>query len=166
MFDGKIVALDAGGRPVFNDLLFGRRPAVYVAFDVLFADGEDVRAAPLKQRRVMLAEIGRVSAGPRAGRLLLHKRAVAMFKLFARSARASRVARDFQFLAHECDLSPAPTGHGKGAEAILLIKSYAGALIRYNVQPRSAMIASMCGECFDQCGADSTIAVARIHIHV
>ncbi len=44
MFDGEIVALDAGGRPVFNDLLFGRRPAVYVAFDVLFADGEDVRA--------------------------------------------------------------------------------------------------------------------------
>src|SRR5262249_30613749 len=49
VFDGEIVALDEGGRPVFNDLMFGRRAPVYVAFDVLFADGEDVRGAPLKE---------------------------------------------------------------------------------------------------------------------
>jgi hypothetical protein len=38
-------------RPVFKDLLFHRRTPVYVAFDVLFADGEDVRAAPLRSVR-------------------------------------------------------------------------------------------------------------------
>jgi len=31
-------------------LLFHRRAPVYVAFDVTIADGEDVRAAPLKER--------------------------------------------------------------------------------------------------------------------
>jgi ATP-dependent DNA ligase len=41
------VALDRDGRPIFNDLLFGRRQPVYVAFDVLVVDGEDVRALPL-----------------------------------------------------------------------------------------------------------------------
>ncbi len=55
VFDGEIVALDDGGRPVFNDLLFGRRAPVYVAFDVLIADGEDVRGEPLKERRAILA---------------------------------------------------------------------------------------------------------------
>jgi bifunctional non-homologous end joining protein LigD len=59
VFDGEIVALDDAGRPVFNDLLFHCRPAVYVPFDVLFADGEDVRGAPLKERRAMLAKIVR-----------------------------------------------------------------------------------------------------------
>ena len=47
------------GRPVFNDLLFGRRDPVYVAFDVLFVDGEDVRALPLKERRAMLTGVVR-----------------------------------------------------------------------------------------------------------
>jgi ATP-dependent DNA ligase len=55
MFDGEIVALNDGGRPVFNDLLFGRRAPTYVAFDVLFADDEDVRGAPLKERKAILA---------------------------------------------------------------------------------------------------------------
>jgi ATP-dependent DNA ligase len=44
VFDGEIMALDEDGRPRFNDLLFGRREPVFVAFDVLFADGEDRRA--------------------------------------------------------------------------------------------------------------------------
>jgi hypothetical protein len=56
IFDGEIVALDEDGRPVFNDLLFGRREPVYVAFDILIADGEDVRAAPLKKRKVRWRE--------------------------------------------------------------------------------------------------------------
>jgi ATP-dependent DNA ligase len=35
--------------------MFGRRAPVYVAFDVLFADRENVRGAPLKERRAILA---------------------------------------------------------------------------------------------------------------
>jgi bifunctional non-homologous end joining protein LigD len=59
VFDGEIVALDGDGRPRFNDLLFGRREPAYVAFDVLFLDGEDVRGLPLKERRALLEKVVR-----------------------------------------------------------------------------------------------------------
>jgi hypothetical protein len=51
VFDGEIVALGEDGRPRFYDLMFGRREPVYVAFDLLFSEGEDVRALPLKERK-------------------------------------------------------------------------------------------------------------------
>jgi bifunctional non-homologous end joining protein LigD len=54
VFDGEICALDGEGRPVFLDLLFHRRQPTYVAFDVLIADGEDIRGQALKERRVIL----------------------------------------------------------------------------------------------------------------
>jgi bifunctional non-homologous end joining protein LigD len=44
---------------MFNDLLFGRREPVYVAFDILIADREDVRAAPLKKRKALLERVVR-----------------------------------------------------------------------------------------------------------
>jgi len=59
VFDGEIVALDGDGRPKFNDLLFGRREPVYVAFDVLVVDGGDMRALPLKERRALLEKVVR-----------------------------------------------------------------------------------------------------------
>ena len=62
VFDGEIVALDDAGRPVFNALLFGRQLPVYVPFDLMVADGEDVRIAPLKERRAMLAKSAPVPA--------------------------------------------------------------------------------------------------------
>ena len=59
IFDGEIVALDETGRPKFNDLLFGRRPPSYVAFDVLMIDGDDVTHLPLKERKSILGEVAR-----------------------------------------------------------------------------------------------------------
>ena len=59
VFDGEIVALDRDGRPRFNDLLFGRREPSYVAFDVLFVEGGDVRALPLKERKALLEKVVR-----------------------------------------------------------------------------------------------------------
>jgi bifunctional non-homologous end joining protein LigD len=57
VFDGEIVALDDRGRPVFEDLLFGRRDPIYLPFDVLFIDGADVRTLPLNKRKVLLDKV-------------------------------------------------------------------------------------------------------------
>jgi ATP-dependent DNA ligase len=37
--------------------MFGWRAPVYVAFDVLFADGEDLRAKPLRTRKTVLKKL-------------------------------------------------------------------------------------------------------------
>jgi bifunctional non-homologous end joining protein LigD len=57
VFDGELVVLDDAGRPLFNELLFGRRCPTYVAFDLLIADGIDLRPLPLKHRKVRLAQL-------------------------------------------------------------------------------------------------------------
>jgi hypothetical protein len=44
---GEIACVDDVGRSVFNDLLFRRRECLFFAFDLLFVNGEDVRAFPL-----------------------------------------------------------------------------------------------------------------------
>jgi bifunctional non-homologous end joining protein LigD len=59
IFDGEVCALDENGRPIFNDLLFRRCEPVYVAFDVLVCEGEDVRGEPLKERRAILDKVAR-----------------------------------------------------------------------------------------------------------
>jgi ATP-dependent DNA ligase len=41
--DVALVVLDDAGRPPFDELLFGRRRPTCVAFDLLFADGVDLR---------------------------------------------------------------------------------------------------------------------------
>jgi ATP-dependent DNA ligase len=57
VFDGELVELDNAGRPLFHELLFGRGRPTYVAFDLLIANGRDLR--PLEQRKAMLARIGK-----------------------------------------------------------------------------------------------------------
>jgi ATP-dependent DNA ligase len=63
VFDGELVVLDDTGRPLFNELLFGRRRSTYVAFDLLIADGVDLRPLPLEQRKTRLARIGEGAEG-------------------------------------------------------------------------------------------------------
>jgi ATP-dependent DNA ligase len=45
-FDGELVVLDDTERPQFDGLLFGRRRPIYVAFDLLMADGVDLWPLP------------------------------------------------------------------------------------------------------------------------
>lgn len=59
VFDGELVVLDAAGRPLFNELVFGRRRPTYGAFDLLVADGVDLRPLPLRERKAALARIGK-----------------------------------------------------------------------------------------------------------
>ena len=44
---------------MFADLMFGRRPPIFVAFDVLVARGEDVRALPLTRRKAVLKRLAK-----------------------------------------------------------------------------------------------------------
>ncbi len=68
IIDGELVIQDAVGRPIFQKLLQRGRltgakeidanlranPAVYFAFDLLMADGEDLRRLPLRERKARL----------------------------------------------------------------------------------------------------------------
>jgi ATP-dependent DNA ligase len=51
ILDGEIIAPDGTGRSIFADLMLRRGAAAYVAFDVLAADGEDLRSLPLARRK-------------------------------------------------------------------------------------------------------------------
>ena len=54
VIDGEVIVADDSGRPQFYDLLRGRRTPVYVAFDLLWRDGVDLRPLPLSERRSAL----------------------------------------------------------------------------------------------------------------
>ena len=54
IFDGEVIAPDATGRPQFYDLLRRTRSPAYVAFDLLWLDGTDLRPLPLSERRQRL----------------------------------------------------------------------------------------------------------------
>ena len=51
VLDGELVVLDADGRSLFYDLLRRRHPPIFVAFDLLYVDGEDLREIPLLERK-------------------------------------------------------------------------------------------------------------------
>ena len=57
VLDGEIVCLNDDGRPEFRDLLFRRGEPRFVAFDLLFLDKQDLRYAPLTERKHKLCSI-------------------------------------------------------------------------------------------------------------
>ena len=62
LIDGEVVALDKRGVPSFGtlqDALSAKRTdqVIYFAFDLLFAEGEDLRALPLAERKRRLKEL-------------------------------------------------------------------------------------------------------------
>jgi bifunctional non-homologous end joining protein LigD len=54
VLDGEIAAFDRDGRSRFEGLSDPRAHPQYVAFDLLWLDGEDLRARPLEERRDLL----------------------------------------------------------------------------------------------------------------
>jgi bifunctional non-homologous end joining protein LigD len=51
ILDGELVCLDGEGKPNFRDLLFRRGEPRFIAFDILWNDGEDLRRLPLIERK-------------------------------------------------------------------------------------------------------------------
>jgi len=59
VLDGEIACVDDDGRPVFRDLLFRRRQCVFIAFDLLYLNGKDLRTLPLIERKTALKRLFR-----------------------------------------------------------------------------------------------------------
>ena len=57
VLDGEIACVDEAGCPIFRDLLFRKRQCIFVAFDLLFLNGKDLRALPLIQRKAALKKL-------------------------------------------------------------------------------------------------------------
>ena len=57
ILDGEVVAVDKTGRPQFYDLLRNARVPAYVAFDLMWLNGEDLRPLPLAERRRRLQDV-------------------------------------------------------------------------------------------------------------
>jgi bifunctional non-homologous end joining protein LigD len=57
VLDGEIACIDGEGRPIFKDLLFRRSSCIYVAFDLLYLNGKDLRILPLIERKRRLKNL-------------------------------------------------------------------------------------------------------------
>src|SRR5215469_11374533 len=57
ILDGEIIAADETGRPQFYGLLRDARAPTYVAFDLIWLNGVDLRPLPLTERRRHLQSI-------------------------------------------------------------------------------------------------------------
>jgi bifunctional non-homologous end joining protein LigD len=57
ILDGELICADASGRPIFMDLLSRRAPACFIVFDLLWLNGEDLRALPLTERKKRLTRL-------------------------------------------------------------------------------------------------------------
>jgi len=57
ILDGEIVHLDPAGKPLFYPLLRRRSPQQFVAFDVLWLNGRDLRGTPLSERKPTLRSV-------------------------------------------------------------------------------------------------------------
>jgi bifunctional non-homologous end joining protein LigD len=57
VLDGEVVCLDKNGYPQFNDMLFQRAEPCFLAFDVLFLEGYDLRYNALIERKAELRRL-------------------------------------------------------------------------------------------------------------
>jgi hypothetical protein len=54
IIDGEVIAADETGRPQFYDLLRGTRAPAYVAFDIVWLNGADLRSLPSSGSRAII----------------------------------------------------------------------------------------------------------------
>lgn len=54
VLDGEVCSLDPSNRSVFADLQAWRGNITYIAFDILWLDGQDLRHLPLSERKAIL----------------------------------------------------------------------------------------------------------------
>ena len=81
IFDGEVIAADDTGRPQFYDLLRRSRRPAYVAFDLLWLNGTDLRPMPLSERRTRLRHILPVTSSGVSEALSVESRGRELFEL-------------------------------------------------------------------------------------
>jgi bifunctional non-homologous end joining protein LigD len=57
VLDGEIACIDGEGQPIFTDLLFRKSTCIFVAFDLLYLNGKDLRTLPLVERKQHLRKL-------------------------------------------------------------------------------------------------------------
>jgi len=57
ILDGEVICANETGRPIFIEMLRGRHPVCFVAFDLLWLNGEDLRPLALVERKKRLRRL-------------------------------------------------------------------------------------------------------------
>jgi bifunctional non-homologous end joining protein LigD len=57
ILDGEVICADETGRPIFLEMLRGRHPCRFIAFDLLWLNGDDLRPLPLIERKARLKRL-------------------------------------------------------------------------------------------------------------
>ena len=93
VLDGDVVALDRDGRPSRRELLAGGALLSFGAFDLLWLDGQDLRARPLSERHRVLRELLPADTGPLYKMFVLEEHGRALFQAAQRLELEGIVAR-------------------------------------------------------------------------
>ena len=112
--DGEVVALDHDGAPDFAALQAAlssgeTAPLVYFAFDVLFAEGRDLRRAPLKDRKARLKEL----LGALKGRAAQRIRYVEHFQAAGDAVLKSACSMSLEGIVSKKSDAPYRSGRGE-----------------------------------------------------
>jgi ATP-dependent DNA ligase len=81
VIDGEVIAADETGRPQFYELLRRTRSPCYVAFDLVWLNGADLRPLPLSERRRHLQRIVPKGSSVVTEVLSVHGRGCELFEL-------------------------------------------------------------------------------------
>src|SRR5262245_4788958 len=73
VLDGEIACIDGEGRPIFKDLLFRKSTCIFVAFDLLYLNGKDLRTFPLSVRKRQLKRLTSVLSARKTSVRILQK---------------------------------------------------------------------------------------------
>lgn len=79
ILDGQIVSLNQQGKPVLQDLIRGVGYLAFAAFDLLWLDGMDLRGRPLRERKLLLADLLPEDTGPLYKVLTIEEHGRALF---------------------------------------------------------------------------------------
>jgi bifunctional non-homologous end joining protein LigD len=93
ILDGEIVCVDETGRPIFDDLFQRRGEPVYMAFDLLWLQGQDLRSLPLAERKARLKKLLGRQRSPIAYVQHLQKEGKALFAEVERNDLEGIVAK-------------------------------------------------------------------------